>query len=172
MAAGSTYEPIATTTLGSAQSTVDFTSISSAYTDIILIGNVGISVSGESSLYRVGNGSFDTGTNYSSTILGGDGSSASSARTSAANGARVTWTVAFDTSITSNVIINFQNYANTSTYKTSIGRANSATGTYPATEAIVSLWRSTSAINQIRLYLTGGNYLSGSTFTLYGISAA
>ena len=33
------------------------------------------SVSGESSLYRVGNGSFDTGTNYSSTILGGDGSS-------------------------------------------------------------------------------------------------
>ena len=37
MAAGATYEPISTTTLGSNTNTVSFTSISSAYTDLIFV---------------------------------------------------------------------------------------------------------------------------------------
>ena len=37
MAAGSTYTPIATTTLGSAQADVTFSSISGSYTDLVLI---------------------------------------------------------------------------------------------------------------------------------------
>ena len=37
MAAGATYEPIATTTLTSAQTGITFTGISSAYTDLILV---------------------------------------------------------------------------------------------------------------------------------------
>ena len=82
MAAGSTYTPIATTTLSSAQATVDFTGISSAYTDIILIANYGLSLPDESPMLRVGNGSIDTGSNYSSTELYGTGSSAGSQRTS------------------------------------------------------------------------------------------
>jgi hypothetical protein len=35
-----TYEPIATTTLSSAQSSVTFSSISGSYTDLVLVSNV------------------------------------------------------------------------------------------------------------------------------------
>jgi hypothetical protein len=167
-----TYEPIATNTLGSAAATIDFTSISGAYTDIVLVANFGISIDGESSLFRVGNGSIDSGTNYSSTEVSGNGTSASSQRTSTANGARVTYGTGPATTVTTNAIIQFQNYSNTTTYKTTLGRTNTASGTYPGAAATVSLWRSTVAINQIRLYLTGGNYITGSTFTLYGIKSA
>ena len=41
--------------------------------------------------------------------------------------------------------------------------------------AQVALWRSTSAINTIKIYTGGpsaGNWSVGSTFTLYGIAAA
>jgi hypothetical protein len=172
MAAGATYEPITTTTLGSASATVDFTSISSAYTDLVLVGNFGLTLPDESPMLRVGNGSFDTGTNYSSTELYGNGSSAGSQRTSSATGARITYAFGGGSSVSSNFVLQFQNYANTTTYKTVLDRVNITTGTYQGSAAIVSLWRSTSAINQIRLYLTGGNYLTGSTFTLYGITAA
>lgn len=167
-----TYEPIATTTLSSAQSTVDFTSISGSYTDLVLVGNFGLTLPDESLLLRVGNGSFDTGTNYSSTELYGNGSAAGSQRTSNATSMRITYAFGGGATVSSNCIINLQNYANTTTYKSILHRANITDGTYKGVEAIVSLWRSTSAINQIRLLTTGTTYLSGSTFTLYGIKSA
>jgi hypothetical protein len=37
---------------------------------------------------------------------------------------------------------------------------------------IVGLWRGTAAINSITIYPAGGNFASGSTLTLYGITAA
>jgi hypothetical protein len=41
------------------------------------------------------------------------------------------------------------------------------------TEAIVSLWQRTDAINTITIKNTStGNFLSGSTFTIYGVKAA
>ena len=166
-----TYEKIATTTLGSAAATVDFTSISGSYTDLVLIGNFGGSLPDESALFRVGNGSIDTGSNYSSTELYGTGSSAASQRNSNETRGRITYALGVGNSVGNNCILHFQNYSNTTTYKTVLGRDNINTGTYTGISAIVSLWRSTSAIDQIRLLLSGGNYLTGSTFTLYGIKA-
>jgi hypothetical protein len=73
-------------------------------------------------------------------------------------------------------ITDFQNYSNTTTNKTWIGRMGSGN----QTSAIVNLWRSTSAINTIAIAESGdggsgsfnyGNMLSGTTFTLYGIKA-
>ena len=167
-----TYEPIATTTLGSAQSTVDFSSISGSYTDIVVVGNLGISTASENVLFRVGNGSIDTGSNYSSTELYGTGSSAGSQRTSSATGARISFAGSFNTAVDGNFILHLMNYANTTTYKSFLSRFNSTAATYPATAAYASLWRSTSAINTLRFYTTGGNFLANSTFTLYGIAAA
>ena len=78
MAAGSTYTPIATNTLGSAQASVTFSSISGSYTDLVLIINAGTSDASEQDcLIRV-NG--DTGSNYSATYMYGTGSSAASGR--------------------------------------------------------------------------------------------
>ena len=66
MAAGSTYTPIATTTLSSAQSSVTFSSLGS-YTDIILVyAGTGTSTDTQGIRFQV-NG--DTGTNYSNTTL-------------------------------------------------------------------------------------------------------
>jgi len=161
MAAGSTYTPIATTTLGSATNSVTFTSISGSYTDLVLvIGVAHTSSFDDARLYFNG----DSGTNYSATFLIGNGSAASSTRVSntANNGIFL-----FGTEISTN-IAHIMNYSNSTTYKTALVRANSPSN---SVRANVMLWRNTSAINSIEI-LGGQNFTSGSTFTLYGIAAA
>jgi hypothetical protein len=166
----STYEPIATQTLGSAASSVTFSSISGAYTDLILvISSNTTALAGE--YLRVGNGSLDTGSNYSYTYLNGTGSAAGSGRGS--NQTATTLDISGVAGLGANnfnvSIVNFMNYSNTTTNKTILARNSNA---QYGTDAVVSLWRSTSAINTIQVYPNGANYNAGSTFTLYGIKAA
>ena len=165
-----TYTPIATYTVsGSSTTSYTFSSIPSTYTDLVLISNCASSNGSDSLFFRV-NG--DTGTNYSFTYLYGQGTSAVSNRiTNAAYGSAGYYVVPA-TGFDFVSIFNLQNYANTTTYKTAICRANSTGSTYPGAEASVSLWRSTAAVNSITLLLLTGNFVSGSTFTLYGIKAA
>lgn len=168
MPAGATYTTLATTTLGSAQSSVTFSSISGSYTDLIVIANVGCSSASQRAGWRVNS---DTGSNYSRTILVGTGSAASSDRESNATAAYGIFdaTNGVPTSLNGNFITQFQNYSNTTTNKTAITRYNDAGG---GTGASVQLWRSTSAITSITFLLSGGNWIAGSTFSLYGIVAA
>lgn len=162
----STYEPIATTTLGSDTTSYTFTSIPSTYTDLYLVG--AFATDNPSSInLNVGNGSVDTGSNFSWTYLLGNGSSASSSRGSGDN--RIFCGSTNSSSGQCNLEFSFQNYSNTTTYKTTLQRFNDTTsGTY----ATVGLWRNTAAINQIRILANGNNLKAGSTFTLYGIKAA
>ena len=170
MPAGSTYEPIATTTLGSATASVTFSSISGSYTDLVLVANV--ADNGGTNVYlQVGNGSIDTASNYSTTVLTGNGTTAYSYRESS----QTQILYAFEGTPPASpsfgtYIINLNNYSNATTFKTALIRANSASS---GTDAIVGLWRSTSAINTIKLSCQGATvYSTGSTFTLYGIAAA
>jgi hypothetical protein len=168
MAAGSTYEKVATTTLGSAQATVTFSSISGSYTDLVLVINWAQSAVG-SAFLRLNS---DTGTNYSFTELRGNGSAASSTRVANTN-AYFGYNVFPDTSISGNAIISFQNYSNATTYKTYLSRTNANSGSFAGTSAIVGLWRNTNAITSISLSIDAAyTYSTGSTFTLYGIAAA
>ena len=170
MAAGNTYEAIATQTLGSAAATVTFSSIPSTYTDLVLVCNFGTtSVSPSPSLTLQFNG--DTGTNYSMTNLRGNGTSAASSRQTSATAMNFTY---FDANtIIEIVTANIMNYSNTTTYKTALGRGNSTSTTAPGTQASVGLWRSTSAINSITVLLdTATTYLAGSTFNLFGVKNA
>ena len=167
MAAGSTYTPIATTIL-SGVSNYTFTSIPSTYTDLILIGSInGVSAAADI-WYRVGNGSVDTGTNYSWTWLAGNGSATYSER--ASNNSKL-YIDGVATIGTGNSIIrtNINNYSNTSTYKTVLTQRTDAA---KEANAQVGLWRSTSAINTLQLGLDSGTFNSGTTLTLYGITAA
>ena len=75
----STYEPIATTTLGSAASSYTFTGISGSYTDLILVSALGTDNPCSINL-NMGSGSVDTSTNFSWTYLRGDGTAAGSSR--------------------------------------------------------------------------------------------
>jgi hypothetical protein len=164
-----TYEPIATTTLGSATATVTFSTISGAYTDLVLVCNIAQAASNNSLRIRYNS---DTGSNYSFTTLSGDGSTASSGRDSNLTSGLVANTTG-STSLVLAVIAHIQNYSNATTYKTHIGRGNRASS---ETDATVGLWRNTAAITTIELAMgstfPSNNFASGSTFTLYGIKAA
>lgn len=159
-----TYDPIATTTLGSAASSYTFSSIPSTYTDLILVYS-GI-VDSSSQYFQVQlNG--DTASNYSYTILSYDGSSASSFRQSSDG---LLFGVTTSSTLQQGEIMHFMNYSNTTTYKTTLSRFSS-TAYQVWTHA--GLWRNTAAINSIKLYTTAGaNFKTGTTFTLYGIKAA
>ena len=161
----STYEKIATYTTPSTASDYTFTSISGAYTDLICIISGQNSSSDQGIVAQVGNGSVDTGSNYSTTYVLGNGSSAASGRETSAT----SMIVGRMANSASNTIIHFMNYSNTSTYKTVLGRGND--GAYVIQH--VGLWRSTSAINTIKLYnLSGVSFAAGVILTLYGIKAA
>jgi len=167
MPAGSTYTPIATTTLGSATSSVTFSSISGSYTDIILVINAKQTATPNRwTTIRLNS---DTGSNYSYTSLEGNGSAASSYRES--NQTRGAINFKTSTANWGQNTVHFQNYSNTTTFKTWVSRGDAA-DTGPV--AIVGLYRSTSAITTILITLEGSgqNFDTGSTFTLYGIQAA
>jgi len=160
-----TYEKIATTTLGSAAATVTFSSISGSYTDLVLIINGGNTTGNYATAFRF-NG--DTGSNYSVTRMYGNGTSANSDR--ASNQSYIYLLSAGQNNLNGVQIINIQNYSNSTTYKTTISRSNTAGNTVGAE---VGLWRSTAAITSIVLAPEFSvNWLSGSTFTLYGILKA
>jgi hypothetical protein len=166
MAAGSTYTPIATTTTSGSIATTTFSSISGAYTDLVLIVNGGASSAINMQIQFNG----DTGTNYSRTALTLDNVTPVSSRQTSVNYIRLEDGGYFSTTFPAkNSIINIMNYSNATTYKTAIGRANNA-GT--GLDAAVGLWRSTAAITSVTVYVASGNFTNGTTLTLYGIVAA
>jgi hypothetical protein len=173
MAAGPTYEPIATTTASGSVSQITFTSISGAYTDLIVIvnGYANYGFADRTTLaLRVGNGSLDTSSVYSNTSFYGNGTTPNSNRGSAQS--YIFTGVISEKSGTTT--IHLQNYSNTATFKTVLTRGNSLGSTAAQDIGVTAgLWRSTSAINTVQIYVADGtNFGSGSTVTLYGIAAA
>jgi hypothetical protein len=165
MPAGNTYEAIATQTLGSAAASVTFSSIPGTYTDLVLVINTGTSSGEQDCIMRFNS---DSGSNYSSTYIIGNGSSASSGRNTNATAGSAGYPLR--PSLISTLITQIQNYSNTTTNKTWITRSGAADA---SAFAMVSLWRNTGAINNIYLAPSNGvNFLASSTFSLYGIKAA
>jgi len=165
----STYEPIATTTLGSAQASVTFSSFS-GYTDLFLVANVlATSTSTDYTMKINYNGDTTSGL-YSDTYLYGTGSgTGASNRHSGQNTIYLQTGGYLSTTVPRTFNISIQNYSNTTTYKTLLSRSSQANDTV---DTFVGLWRNTNAITSFILTLTGGTFGIGSTFTLYGIKAA
>lgn len=169
MAAGPTYTPIANYTASGSVNSITFSSIPSTYTDLVLVTNVR-AASLDSYRMRF-NG--DTGTNYSYTIVRGDGTNASTYRVSNKNLIELYGVADANTNTLANTIYHIQNYSSTSVYKTGLLRMNNTLGSSSNNqiEQAVGLWRSTAAIYAIEMFLPG-NFGSNSTFALYGIKAA
>jgi hypothetical protein len=161
-----TYETIANITASGSTLSVTLSSIPSTYTDLILILQSGPGTNGYSVYVQLNS---DTGSNYSTTDLWGDGTSATSGRTTSATFIRILGRgVGAPTNLDNNSITSFMNYSNTTTFKTMLNRGNvPSTGT----NATVGLWRNTSAISSLTITSESGNLQSGSTFALYGIKA-
>lgn len=169
MAAGSTYTSLATTTLGSAAADVTFNSFS-GYTDLIIVANARYegAGSGTGGLRIQFNG--DTGANYSLTALSGNGSATSSGRATSGTYGEIGEVpqTGLGTSTYSTTIAHIMQYSNASIKKTVVSRTDAANVT---TKILGNLWGSTSAITSIKLF-AGSNLSAGSTFTIYGITAA
>ena len=156
------FKALSTVTVGAGgAASIDFTAIPATYTDLVLIC-ISEATPGPEIWMRV-NG--NTGTNYSRTLLSGNGTTAISNRTS--NATKAFLNDGVTANLPSNQIVNIMNYSNTTTCKTIISRSNS---TSDAAQTIVNTWRSTDAINSITiLFDRASTFNAGSTFTLYGI---
>lgn len=159
-----TYTLIASNTLGSAAATVTFSSISGTYTDLFLVCDFALTSSGDGLGLQFNS---DTGSNYSDTMLAGNGSTASSSRQSSQFSIRSGY---WETG-RSQTYISIMDYVNSNTYKTTLSRQFQSGTTTSYVVANTGLWRSTSAINSITLGSISGNIASGSIFKLYGIEA-
>jgi hypothetical protein len=172
--AASTYESIATVTVGSGgQASASFTSISSDYKHLQIRGLLrSTAVQNYFGIrMRVGNGSIDSGSNYSTHQLYGDGTSAAAAENAPSDTTFMgTGLAANDlSSAFSVIVIDLLEYANTNIYKTFrvLNGADKNGGGYVHLNS--GSWRNTAAINQISVYPSGGNLAEYSSIALYGI---
>jgi len=162
------FESIQTVTVGAGgSSTISFSSIPSTFKHL-QIRYLAVTASGGNVLVQVGNGSPDTGSNYSRHQLYGDGSSAGATATTSTNGMNTGYLPG-----TSNYpgagIADLLDYANTNKNKTlrSLGGGDvNGAGGYISLWS--GLWLSTSAINTIQI-TCAGSFNQYSSFALYGI---
>jgi len=163
-----TYEPIATTTLGSAASSITFSSIPATYTDlrVVIVGQL----SGNG-YYAFRFNSVSTNT-YSGTFLIGNGSAASSARIGAYSSGYLHYSGFIPTTQWTMATLDVMNYAG-STNKTCLTDYSGDINGSGSKELGVNLWANTAAINSIIIRTDGaGQYIAGTTATLYGIKNA
>jgi hypothetical protein len=172
MPSQSTYTPIATIT-NSGYANVFFTNIPQNYTDLYIVCSVNTQQAGSAidEMLMYYNNDASSGS-YSTTLLVGNGSSATSTRDSNLNYIKAGKRPAFATNLYGVININVMNYSNTNTFKTAICRNAADQNGGGTTELRIGLWRSTVAINRIDLVGTANYPGPGSTFTLYGIAAA
>lgn len=165
----STYEPIATTTLGTTTNTITFSSIPNTYTDLRLVWTYLGTSSGAQPVVILNNTSL--GNLYSVTDLQGNGSSASSGRGTSQNSLTLGFGVSTSTTIPSLTTFDLFNYAG-STNKTGLYTSSNDKNGSGVVSRGVTLMRTTNAINRIDIYLAGADQATGTTATLYGILKA
>lgn len=166
-----TYVNIASTTLGSNQTTVTFSSIPSTYTDLVLrMSARSIENQASQDIYLNFNG---TTANYSVTYLGVVGSSVQNLRNS--NQAQLsikdgTNSATSTASTFSNVEVYIPSYTvsqDKPIYSYATFENNSAT--VNAIYSMAGLWRNTATISSIAIKPDWNQFATGSTFYLYGI---
>jgi hypothetical protein len=163
-----TYEPIATTTLGSAAANITFSTIPGTYTDLRLVLVARTSSGGDVTQLEI-NGT--AGTSYSFTRIIGNGSSAFSSQNSNFPFFYLT-DEGTNTTLPDLITIDLFSYAG-STNKTILFTANEDRNGSGKVGYGVGLFRSTSAITSLKLFNNAAtNFAAGTTATLYGIKAA
>ena len=162
-----TYEPIATTTLGSAASTITFSSIPATYTDLVLVVTYLGDGGSTYPFYRI-NGTASQNV-CSQTRLIGNGSSATSSRLT--NADLYFGNVEATATIPATEIAHFFSYAG-STRKTALYESLADKNGSGKVERGVALIPITAAINSIVMNAVVSNFAAGTTATLYGILKA
>jgi hypothetical protein len=162
----SAYVPLANLTIGSAQATITFSSISQSYRDLVLIVQ-GQQTTGSSQPYGRINGSANI---YSHVNMFGNGTSTGSASTSSAGDILYTGnqsTLRPDGSMS--MVVNFIDYSATNKHKIILSRAGSAING----QTVLTIIRAetTAAVSSFTISAGASGFIAGSTFALYGVSA-
>ena len=152
-------------TLATAAASIEFTSIPQTYTDLVLL----ISARTDFSTGAVqGLISFNSDTsNFSSRYLLGSGSAASSGTLARYIGQSQPSTYTANTFTNKSVYI--PNYTSSTSKSYSVDSVEENNATLAYQDIVAGLWTGTSAISSIQIGLSGGNYVAGSTISLYGI---
>jgi hypothetical protein len=168
----STYTLISSNVLSSSAASVTFSSISSTYTDLVLriSGRSDDSANPQGSIRLYING--NTSSVYSFTRLTGNGSTA--ATYTSGSGTELFFTFGLSTaqstsSTFGSAEIYIPNYAGSTNKPMSGIQAMETNNPTAFMGATAGLTRITSAITSIEVALNAGNYVSGSSFYLYGI---
>jgi hypothetical protein len=166
------YNSIATVTVGSGgSSSITFSSIPQGYTHLQVRAFQLGTGTGTGTTMQVGNGTIDTGSNYSSHWLYGSGTAANAS--ASVSGTNWNYYYVVGNSSTSNPeveIWDILDYANTNKYKTSrclAGVDNNGSGEVFFTSG---LWQNTASINTIKINATVNNFAQYSSFALYGVA--
>jgi len=166
----STYTLISSNVLSSSAASVTFSAIPSTYTDLVLKYSARLDYSAAvRDLQILINGAT---TNYSYTSIRGSGSAASSNSNNARSYLTYEFGLDADTA-TANTFASGDIYIPSYTVSQNkpmsgfTSQENNTTAAY--TVATAALWVNTSAITSVQFNTGGGNFVSGSSFYLYGI---
>lgn len=155
---------ISRTTLTTTAASVTFNSIPQTYQTLKLV------VSGRSNTASSGATiQLNTSTsNFTYRFLYGNGASATSS--SGSTGAIADISVSTDTAnVFGNLEITIPNYSGATNKAISVDAVTENNGTTAYQELWASLWSNTSAVSSVAI-VAGGSFVSGSTFSLYGIA--
>lgn len=168
--------PIYTQTVGSGgTSTVTFNNIPQFYTDLSVTISSRTDFASHNALTGAIRFNGDSATNYSYTLLFGNGANSFSSRASSATFAEgIVSTAATATSnVFASTALYLPNYTNTNFKSFSVEatpETNAASFTLSGLMMTAGLWRNTAAVSSITLFPGGGaNFTQHSTFSLYGI---
>lgn len=172
-----TYQSITQTTLGSNTASVTFSSIPSTYTHLELLVQARSTHTQPADFVLVRYNGDTTAGNYAYASLWVNGTTIGNNNTSSSS--FTGFSAISGDGNTSNIfgISRFiiPEYKNTSVQKTGFASGNSASGsnTFAGITLNGLFWNSTAAISSITLSLNSGtNFITGSTFSLYGFTKA
>ena len=164
---------IASTTVETPQSTIDFNSIPQGYTDLILVLSSRDSINSGAS---PGQGAIrfngDSGNNYSRRYLRGNGSTADSSSSTGVSAIipRVMQPNGATVNTFGSMTMYIPNYTGSNYKSLSIDNITENNATEAHAELHAGIWNSTSAITSMSIFsASGATMLTNSTATLYGV---
>lgn len=160
------YESIQTITVGAATNVVTFTTVPTTYKHLQIRATMSCT-SVNNMFMRVGNGSIDTGANYTWHQLFGDGATPYSNGNASGTFCYIGYN--FNTAHPNPSIIDLLDYSSTvkaKSFKTIAGTESNGGG---YAQLWGGSWVNNSAINTISFETGGGNFNTDSVFALYGI---
>lgn len=161
------FESIATVTVGSGgTASITFSSIPSTYTHLQIRGIMQVTT-GNNPICQLGNGSIDTGSNYSWHHFYGNAGANSNG---AGSQSSMIYSYVPYSSYPGAFIMDILDYKSTSKYKTCrTFTGSNSNGSVSEVALWSGLWQSTSAIDTIRFTPASGSWAQYSHFALYGV---